>query len=74
MGRKQLFTLCQLIMNTIYKLIKNNLIAIALGLFFYLMFLYFTYSGNRICDCESTESYNPNRAGSHVAVNRFYHK
>ncbi|ESU29706.1 hypothetical protein FLJC2902T_01800 [Flavobacterium limnosediminis JC2902] len=61
-------------MDTIYKLIKSNLIAIVIGLFFYLMFLHFTYSGNRICDCESTENYSPNRTGSHVAVNRFYHK
>ncbi|KGO80953.1 hypothetical protein IP98_01340 [Flavobacterium cauense R2A-7] len=61
-------------MDTISKLIKSNFIAIAIGLFFYLLFLYFTYSGNRICDCESTEDYNPGRSSGHTAVNRFYHK
>lgn len=55
--------------------LKQNYIALAIGIFFYLVYLQFTFAGNRICDCESTEKYKPaSGARSHVGFNRFYHK
>lgn len=60
-------------MEAIIKFIKGNIIAVIIGLFFYALFLYYTYAGNRMCDCETTEQYNPNQTGN-TGVNRFYHK
>lgn len=56
----------------IIKFIRQNWIALSIGLFAYSMYLYFTYAGNRICDCESTERSAPAARGT--SVNRFYHK
>lgn len=61
-------------MEIISKFIKNNIFPIIIGLFFYSGYLYFTYSGNRICDCESTEKYSSSQSGHRSSVNRFYHK
>lgn len=60
-------------MENLMQFIKNNIWPIAIGLVAYGAFLFFTYSGNRMCDCESTEKYNPN-PGGRTSVNRFYHK
>lgn len=46
--------------------------AIGFGALFYGVFLYYTLSGNRLCDCKSTENYS-NSAHSR-GINRFYHK
>ena len=59
-------------MREIFDFIKNNLAATAIGLLCFATYLYFAYSGNRICDCESTEKYST--SGSHSSINRFYHK
>jgi hypothetical protein len=60
---------------SIVSFIKQNYIAFAIGVFFYLVYLQFTFAGNRICDCETTEKYRPAAtAGTRVGVNRFYHK
>ncbi|MRX39166.1 hypothetical protein GJU43_07765 [Flavobacterium sp. LC2016-23] len=59
-------------MKNIIDFIKNNIAATLIGLFCFGVYLYFAYSGNRICDCESTESYTT--AGNRSSVNRFYHK
>lgn len=53
--------------------VKENYLALLIGLFFYGIFLYYTIEGNRLCDCESTEDYKPTNSG-HSSVNRFYHK
>jgi hypothetical protein len=55
-----------------FDFIKNNLGAVAIGLFCFAAYLYFAYSGNRICDCETTEKYSS--SGSRSSVNHFYHK
>jgi hypothetical protein len=53
--------------------IKTNYLPVLAGLFFYLLFIYYNAAGNSLCDCESTEKYNPNSGRTH-SVNRFYHK
>jgi len=57
--------------------LKNFIIAnksvIFIGLVVYAMFLFFTISGNQICDCVTTEKSSPGTR-SHVGVTRFYHK
>ena len=52
----------------------NNKWPILMGVAVYGMFLYFTISGNRICDCVSTEKTNSNTTSGRVGVSRFYHK
>lgn len=52
----------------------NNKWALLIGVAVYGMFLFFTFSGNRICDCASTEKSNPNTTTNRVGVTRFYHK
>ena len=61
-------------MDNIFRFLKNNIVAIGLGLMFYSIYLYFAFSGNRICDCETTEKYSTNQTRTHRSVNRFYHK
>ena len=60
-------------MDDIFKFIRGNIWLIVVGLVVYASFLIFTYSGNRMCDCETTEKYNPTQNGR-TSVNRFYHK
>jgi hypothetical protein len=60
--------------NTIKVFIKDNKWPVLMGLFVYGLFLFFTFSGNRICDCVSTEKYSSNNNSRHVGVTRFYHK
>lgn len=59
-------------MENILDFIKKNLAALTIGLFCFAAYLYFAYSGNRICDCETTEKYSA--SGSRGSVNHFYHK
>ncbi|WP_243860434.1 hypothetical protein [Flavobacterium poyangense] len=59
-------------MKNIFDFIKSNVAALVIGLFSFGVYLYFAYSGNRICDCETTESYSS--SGNRSSVNRFYHK
>jgi hypothetical protein len=60
-------------MEKILNFIKENYIALLIGMFFYGIFLYSTTQGNSMCDCESTENYKPTNS-SHSNINRFYHK
>lgn len=60
-------------MGKVLSFVKENYLALLIGLFFYGIFLYYTVEGNRLCDCESTEDYKPTNSG-HSSVNRFYHK
>gem|GEM_PF-444667 len=61
-------------MGNIIKFIKSNKWALLAGLFFYIVFLKFTFSGNRLCDCETTEKYHAAQSGSRTSINHFYHK
>ncbi|MCG2610077.1 hypothetical protein LZZ90_00995 [Flavobacterium sp. SM15] len=61
-------------METVLQFIKQNRVSLILGLLFYGMYLYFTFSGNRICDCETTENYRPTTSGTRGSINHFYHK
>lgn len=73
MGRQFVFSLQRIaIMKNIIDFLKNNLAALAIGLFCFGVYLYFAYSGNRICDCETTEKYST--SGTRSSVNHFYHK
>ena len=56
----------------VLRFIKNNWIALGIGLLAYFLYLYFAFAGNRICDCETTERTGPAARGT--AINRFYHK
>ncbi|WP_442786858.1 hypothetical protein [Flavobacterium suncheonense] len=60
-------------MEKVILFIRQNKLGLALAVFFYGIFLYYTFSGNRICDCESTENYKPS-SSSRGTINRFYHK
>ncbi len=57
--------------------LKNFIIAnksvVLLGLVVYAIFLFFTISGNQICDCVATEK-STSGTRTHVGVTRFYHK
>ncbi|KOS06334.1 hypothetical protein AM493_10040 [Flavobacterium akiainvivens] len=55
---------------------KRNLIAVCIGVFFLGLYLFFTYSGNRLCGCAPSEKYKPGhtRAGYYGGANRYYHK
>lgn len=70
---KQLFNI-RLTMENIFKFIRNNKWGLLAGLFFYIVFLKFTFSGNRLCDCETTEKYHAAQPGNRTSINRFYHK
>jgi len=61
-----------MILNLKIFLITNKW-AVLIGLGIYGLFLFFTLSGNQICDCVSTEKTNSGTR-SHATVNRFYHK
>lgn len=54
--------------------IVNNKWAIVFGLLVYTLFLGYSFTGSRICDCESTEKSNSGGSSGHSTVNRFYHK
>jgi len=60
-------------MDTVLRFIRQNKWGVLLAVLFYSMYLYFTVSGNRICDCETTENYKPT-ASSRGSINHFYHK
>jgi len=54
--------------------IVNNKWPLLFGIVAFGMFLFFTISGNRICDCVSTEKYSSNTSRGHLGVARFNHK
>lgn len=51
--------------------IKERLLAVSLCSAVYVFYLYLTFSGNRFCDCEQTESSKLMRTNSR---SHFYHK
>ena len=63
-----------LIQNNMKQFIINNKWAILLGVLVYTLFLGYSFTGSRICDCESTEKYNSGTYRGNSTVNRFYHK
>lgn len=58
--------------DTIVTYLKKYYILMAFAAAMYVIFLYATFAGNRICDCEKTENYRP--AGTSYGGARFYHK
>lgn len=62
-------------MEEIKTFIINNKFTFIIATLAFLMFLYFSYEGNRICDCQSTQKYqNGNTSRNGSSINRFYHK
>lgn len=64
-------------MDKAIQFIKSNYIAMGVAAVCYVVYLQFTFAGNRICDCETTEKYQSGNNRSAVyrgGVNRFYHK
>ncbi|AWA28952.1 hypothetical protein HYN48_01990 [Flavobacterium magnum] len=61
-------------MDRIINFLKQNIPAIVISTFFYGLFLYFSYTGNRMCDCQSTEKYRANQNGSRISTYHYYHK
>jgi len=59
---------------SIKNFIANNKWPVLAGILVYGLFLFFTISGNKICDCASTEKYSSNNNNGRVGVARFYHK
>ena len=60
-------------MEKVLNFIKENYIALLIGLCFYSLFLYYTTQGSSLCDCESTEN-NKSTNSRFRSVNHFYHK
>lgn len=56
--------------------IKNNIFAFTIAIPVFLLFIFFTYKGNRICDCKSTEKFENGSTSTrgNSGVHRFYHK
>lgn len=55
--------------------ILNNKFSFIIAGLAYLTFLYFSYEGSRICNCQNTQKYqNGNTSHRGSTVNRFYHK
>lgn len=52
----------------------NNKWSILIGIAVYGLFLFFTFSGNQICDCVPTEKSSAQSSSSRAGVTRFYHK
>lgn len=61
-------------MDNVLNFIKKNIFGFAIAIPVLVMFLYFTYKGNRICDCKETEKTKSGSTISRGGVNRFYHK
>ena len=64
-------------MEKVLQYLKNNLLLVLLGAFFFGWFLYLTYSGNQFCDCATTEKYKDGATRSRphgTSFYRFYHK
>ncbi|MCV2485873.1 hypothetical protein OD917_13130 [Flavobacterium sp. SH_e] len=61
-------------MKKISDFILQNLAPFIIGVFCFGVYMYFTLAGNRICDCETTESYRSTTSGSRSSYNHFYHK
>lgn len=59
-------------MEIVIKFIKQNWIALSIGMLAYGVYIYFAFAGNRICDCETTERTAP--GARNTTINRFYHK
>lgn len=73
-GKIQIIPLIIKTMDEALKFLKNNVFSIVIGLFVYTAYLFFTYSGNRICDCETTEKYSSGQTLGQRPINTFYHK
>jgi hypothetical protein len=62
-------------MDAVLNFIKKNIFGFAIAIPVFVLFIFFTYKGNRICDCKETEK---TQSGSSAyrggGVNRFYHK
>lgn len=66
-----------MIMENILYYIKRNWILLAFGLSFLLWYVYLSYSGNQLCDCEKTEKYqegSSRTSSSGRTFYRYYHK
>ena len=65
-----------MIMENILYYIKRNWILLAFGLSFLLWYVYMSYSGNQLCDCEKTEKYQEgsSRTSGGRTLYRYYHK
>lgn len=63
-------------MEKIKNFIYTNRLALLVAVLLYTVFIYFSYSGNRICDCQSTEKFQNGETSNHSghSINRFYHK
>lgn len=64
-------------MENILSYIRRNWILLAFGFSFLLWYVYLSYSGNQLCDCEKTEKYQEGNARSSSGGRtfyRYYHK
>lgn len=64
-------------MSVVFNYLKENWFVFLVGGIFLTWFIYLTYEGNQVCDCEKTETYRDGTTRSHtsrVGFYRFYHK
>ena len=63
-------------MKNVIEFFRKNYIALGMAAILYIVYLQFTFAGNRICDCETTEKYKSGTGNTvyRGGVNRFYHK
>lgn len=63
----------------ILEYLKENWFLLTIGCLFLGWFVYLTYGGNQLCDCEKTETYRDgttrtHRTGGTHGFYRYYHK
>ncbi|MCW3162046.1 hypothetical protein [Chryseobacterium oryctis] len=64
-------------LTNILNYIRENWLLCLLGGLFLSWFVYLTYEGNQVCDCEKTETYRDGTTRSHSSGRgfyRYYHK
>lgn len=64
-------------MNHLFNLIsflKNNLLAILVGFMIFTTYTYYTFSGNRICNCEKVQKERSTRINRFYNSNNYNHK
>lgn len=54
--------------------LKNNILSVIIGIIVFSTYTYYTYSGDRICNCEKVEKERNNRVNRFYNSNNYNHK
>jgi hypothetical protein len=72
-----IITLINKIMNHLLNLIrffKSNILAVIVGIIMFTTYTYYTFSGDRICNCEKVEKERRTRLNRFYNSNNYNHK